>query len=160
MRRRAAVEPAGWRLVRTRRIQGFGRCAGATVRCAKLRRLGHRAQAPCPLAPLTAREREFADLVADGRANRAVDEQFVLSTRTIERGNIYGRRGGRSRVELSRKLHTPHACSCGLTAATAHASLRDSVIAGGPSRAPHPRRVATTPELSTSARTGTGECDP
>jgi DNA-binding NarL/FixJ family response regulator len=63
---------------------------------------------PLPLdaaaGPLTAREREIAELVAAGRTNREVAEQLVLSTRTIEAHlrNIYGKLGVRSRVELAR----------------------------------------------------------
>ena len=55
--------------------------------------------------PLTAREREIAELVAAGRTNREVAEQLVLSTRTIEAHlrNIYAKLGVRSRVELARK---------------------------------------------------------
>jgi DNA-binding NarL/FixJ family response regulator len=57
-----------------------------------------------PLAPLTGREREIAELVATGRTNREVAEQLVLSPRTIEAHlrNIYGKLGVRSRVELTR----------------------------------------------------------
>jgi DNA-binding NarL/FixJ family response regulator len=56
--------------------------------------------------PLTAREREIADLVAAGRTNREVAEQLVLSTRTIEAHlrNIYAKLGVRSRIELAREL--------------------------------------------------------
>ena len=76
----------------------------------ELRRLGHRVLRPAregtagAFAPLTAREREIADLVAAGRTNREVAEQLVLSTRTIEAHlrNIYGKLGVRSRVELAR----------------------------------------------------------
>jgi DNA-binding NarL/FixJ family response regulator len=76
----------------------------------ELRRLGRRVLRPAregtdgPLAPLTSREREIAELVAAGRTNREVAEQLVLSTRTIEAHlrNIYGKLGVRSRVELTR----------------------------------------------------------
>jgi ATP/maltotriose-dependent transcriptional regulator MalT len=76
----------------------------------ELRRLGHRVVRAArdastgPLAPLTTREREIAELVAAGRTNREVAEQLVLSTRTIEAHlrNIYGKLGVRSRVELAR----------------------------------------------------------
>ena len=78
----------------------------------ELRRLGHRVRArrarerPGPLAALTAREREIAELVAAGRTNREVAEQLVLSARTIEAHlrNVYGKLGVRSRVELTRAV--------------------------------------------------------
>jgi DNA-binding NarL/FixJ family response regulator len=57
--------------------------------------------------PLTAREREIADLVAAGHSNREIAEQLVLSTRTIEAHlrNIYGKLGLRTRVELTRHVY-------------------------------------------------------
>jgi DNA-binding CsgD family transcriptional regulator/tetratricopeptide (TPR) repeat protein len=75
----------------------------------ELRRLGHRVPRPARAAdgnPLTAREREVAELVAAGRTNREIAEQLVLSTRTIEAHlrNIYGKLDVRSRVELTRSL--------------------------------------------------------
>jgi DNA-binding NarL/FixJ family response regulator/tetratricopeptide (TPR) repeat protein len=81
----------------------------------ELRKLGHRilraAREPGegPLAPLTAREREIAELVAAGRTNREVAEQLVLSARTIEAHlrNVYGKLGVRSRVELTRAVGSP-----------------------------------------------------
>jgi len=61
---------------------------------------------PSGLGPLTAREREIADLVAAGRTNREVAEQLVLSAKTIEAHlrNIYAKLGVRSRVELAREV--------------------------------------------------------
>ena len=54
----------------------------------ELRRLGHRVVrrrgGAGRAGPLTAREREIAELVAAGRTNREIAEQLVLSTRTIE----------------------------------------------------------------------------
>ena len=92
-------------------FDGFGarRLHGEAVR--ELRRLGHRVvrsaegdRGAGPLAALTAREREIAELVAAGRTNREVADQLVLSPRTIEAHlrNIYGKLGVRSRVELAR----------------------------------------------------------
>jgi DNA-binding CsgD family transcriptional regulator/tetratricopeptide (TPR) repeat protein len=74
----------------------------------ELRRLGHRVRRDVdgePLGTLTGREREIADLVADGRTNREVAEQLVLSPKTIEAHlrNIYAKLGVRSRVELARE---------------------------------------------------------
>ncbi|HEX5619978.1 MAG TPA: helix-turn-helix transcriptional regulator, partial [Solirubrobacteraceae bacterium] len=78
----------------------------------ELRRLGHRVVRPArdgddgPLGALTARAREIAMLVADGRTNREVAEQLVLSAKTIEAHlrNIYAKLGVRSRVELARAV--------------------------------------------------------
>jgi ATP/maltotriose-dependent transcriptional regulator MalT len=75
----------------------------------ELRRLGHRVlrgARDSAAGPLTAREREIADLVAAGRTNREVAEQLVLSTRTIEAHlrNIYAKLGVRSRIELARAI--------------------------------------------------------
>ena len=77
----------------------------------ELRRLGHRVVRAAPetddaLGGLTAREREIAELVADGRTNREVAEQLVLSAKTIEAHlrNIYAKLGVRSRVELARRV--------------------------------------------------------
>jgi ATP/maltotriose-dependent transcriptional regulator MalT len=91
-------------------LDGFGALRRRDEAVRELRRLGHRVlrgardSAAGPLGPLTAREREIADLVAAGRTNREVAEQLVLSTRTIEAHlrNIYAKLGVRSRVELAR----------------------------------------------------------
>jgi DNA-binding NarL/FixJ family response regulator len=80
----------------------------------ELRRLGHRVPRPARTTdggPLTAREREVAELVATGRTNREIAEQLVLSTRTIEAHlrSIYAKLTVRSRVELTRALqHAAH----------------------------------------------------
>jgi DNA-binding NarL/FixJ family response regulator len=92
------------------RFDQFGAERRRSEAVRELRRLGHRVLRPARdpatgrLAPLTAREREIADLVAAGRTNREIAEQLVLSTRTIEAHlrNIYGKLGVRSRVELTR----------------------------------------------------------
>ena len=75
----------------------------------ELRRLGHRVQRAARSTdgdPLTAREREIAELVATGRTNREIAEELVLSTRTIEAHlrSIYGKLDVRSRVELTRAM--------------------------------------------------------
>ena len=89
-------------------FDGFGAVRRRDEAVRELRRLGHRVVRPAGRAgsdPLTAREREIADLVASGRTNREIAEQLVLSTRTIEAHlrNIYGKLGVRSRVELARQ---------------------------------------------------------
>ena len=96
-------------------LDGFGNRRRRDEAVRELRRLGHRVlrsageQSDGPLGPLTAREREIAELVAAGRTNREVADQLVLSTRTIEAHlrNIYGKLGVRSRVELARAAQGP-----------------------------------------------------
>jgi DNA-binding NarL/FixJ family response regulator len=92
-------------------LDGFGARRRRDEAARELRRLGHRVVRPAragddgPLGALTAREREIAMLVADGRTNREVAEQLVLSAKTIEAHlrNIYAKLGVRSRVELARE---------------------------------------------------------
>ena len=91
------------------RFDGFGALRLRSEATRELRRLGHRvvrAATDGAAGPLTAREREIAELVAAGRTNREVAEQLVLSPRTIEAHvrNIYGKLGVRSRVELARSF--------------------------------------------------------
>jgi DNA-binding NarL/FixJ family response regulator len=91
-------------------LDGFGARRSRDEAVRELRALGRRVVRPAapggdgPLAGLTAREREIAELVADGRTNREVAEQLVLSAKTIEAHlrNIYAKLGIRSRVELTR----------------------------------------------------------
>ncbi len=77
----------------------------------ELRALGHRVRRPAQGndGPLTAREREIAELVAAGRTNKEVAGQLVLSERTIEAHlrNVYAKLDVRSRVELTRALSSP-----------------------------------------------------
>ena len=97
-------------------LDGFGARRRRDEAVRELRRLGHRVvraaegdPASGPLAALTAREREIAELVAAGRTNREVADQLVLSPRTIEAHlrNIYSKLGVRSRVELTRAAGDP-----------------------------------------------------
>jgi DNA-binding NarL/FixJ family response regulator len=93
-------------------LDGFGATRRRDEAVRELRRLGHRVVRAArdgvdgPLGALTAREREIAELVADGRTNREVAEQLVLSAKTIEAHlrNIYAKLGVRSRVELTRRV--------------------------------------------------------
>ncbi|MFD7785574.1 AAA family ATPase [Streptomyces nojiriensis] len=64
---------------------------------------------PGPLAALSVREREVAELAAAGLSSRQVAERLVLSTRTIDThlGNAYRKLGVSSRVALTRLLGTP-----------------------------------------------------
>ena len=98
-------------------LDGFGSLRRRDEAARELRRLGHRVRRPAreavegPLASLTAREREIAELVAAGRTNREVAEQLVLSVRTIEAHlrNVFAKLGVRSRVELTRAVERPPA---------------------------------------------------
>jgi DNA-binding NarL/FixJ family response regulator len=90
-------------------LDGFGAVRRRDEAASELRRLGHRVQRPARTTdggPLTAREREIAELVARGRTNREIAEELVLSPRTIEAHlrNIYGKLDVRSRVELTRAI--------------------------------------------------------
>ena len=93
-------------------LDGFGAVRWRDEAVRELRALGHRVRRPAreatagALGPLTAREREIADLVAAGRTNREVAAQLVLSAKTIEAHlrNIYAKLGVRSRVELAREV--------------------------------------------------------
>lgn len=93
-------------------LERFGAARWRDEAVRELRALGHRVRRPARdatpggLGPLTAREREIADLVAAGRTNREVAEQLVLRAKTIEAHlrNIYAKLGVRSRVELAREI--------------------------------------------------------
>ncbi|MER7511234.1 LuxR family transcriptional regulator [Streptomyces lavendulae] len=62
-----------------------------------------------PLATLSVREREVAELAAAGLSSRQVAERLVLSTRTVDThlGNAYRKLGVSSRVALARLLGPP-----------------------------------------------------
>ena len=66
-----------------------------------LAELGTAAPAPSTLTP---REREVAELVAQGLSNREVADRLVLSERTVESHvrNMLTKTGLRSRTELTR----------------------------------------------------------
>jgi ATP/maltotriose-dependent transcriptional regulator MalT len=88
-------------------LDGFGALRERAAAARELRRLGRRVVRSSAAAggdPLTAREREIAELVAAGRTNREIAGQLVLSTRTVEAHlrSIYAKLGVRSRVELAR----------------------------------------------------------
>ena len=90
-------------------LDSFGAVRRRDEAVRELRRLGHRvvrAARDGADGPLTAREREIAELVAGGRTNREVAEQLVLSSKTVEAHlrNIYAKLGVRSRVELARRV--------------------------------------------------------
>ncbi|ATZ22388.1 Putative HTH-type transcriptional regulator [Streptomyces lavendulae subsp. lavendulae] len=62
-----------------------------------------------PLATLSVREQEVAELAAAGLSSRQVAERLVLSTRTVDThlGNAYRKLGVSSRVALARLLGPP-----------------------------------------------------
>lgn len=57
-------------------------------------------------APLTARELEIAELVADGQSNPEIASTLFLSRKTVERhvSNILTKTGARNRTELAKRL--------------------------------------------------------
>jgi DNA-binding NarL/FixJ family response regulator len=59
-----------------------------------------------PLAELTEREREILALMAEGRSNRAIAEQFVISERTVEShvGSVFGKLGLPDRPDDHRRV--------------------------------------------------------
>ncbi len=59
-----------------------------------------------PATPLTPREKEIAELVAEGLTNRQVSETLVISTRTVETHmeNIFKKLSVNSRTEVAERL--------------------------------------------------------
>jgi DNA-binding CsgD family transcriptional regulator len=98
----------GWVLQQARALELAGREADAlriyrgAGSARDVTRLERSARAADPLAPLTPREREIAELVLSGRSNREAGEALGLSERTV--GNhlqsVFNRLGVSSRREL------------------------------------------------------------
>jgi DNA-binding NarL/FixJ family response regulator len=59
------------------------------------RLLGRQARREDPLAELTRREREVVGLMAEGRSNRAIAEELVVTERAVEKHvtNIFNKLG-------------------------------------------------------------------
>jgi len=59
--------------------------------------------APAPPSGLTPRELQIAELVADGRSNKAIGDELVISPATVARhiANIMGKLGFRSRAQIA-----------------------------------------------------------
>ena len=72
----------------------------------ELRGLGHRVARRTAGEPgaLTERERSIAELAADGRTNREIATELVLSVKTVEAHmrNIFRKLGVSKRIELAR----------------------------------------------------------
>jgi DNA-binding CsgD family transcriptional regulator len=68
-----------------------------------------RRRRPGPTAELTPQETSVAQLVAQGKSNRTVAEELVVSVNTIEYHlkNIYAKLGIRSRTQLTLRLAAP-----------------------------------------------------
>jgi ATP/maltotriose-dependent transcriptional regulator MalT len=92
-----------------RTLVAFGALRDAGAAAQELRRLGRRgprrarSSAPAGLEALSAREREVARLVADGKRNRDVAAALFLSEKTVEShlARIYDKLGVRSRAALA-----------------------------------------------------------
>lgn len=73
------------------------------------RELGRRSGVRASLTDLSAIERQVAELVAAGQANRDVASELFMSVRTVEGhlGRIYGKLGIRGRTQLANALARP-----------------------------------------------------
>jgi DNA-binding CsgD family transcriptional regulator len=88
------------------RLAGLG-AAPYLERCDReLRTCGLGQRADAAGQQLTSQERAVADLVADGRSNRDVARELVVSVKTIEfhLGNVFSKLGVRSRSQLTLEL--------------------------------------------------------
>nr|EMP11152.1 hypothetical protein ISGA_5572 [Gordonia sp. NB41Y] len=67
----------------------------------------HRTTASDDTNPLTKREREVADLIAQGLSNRAIADQLVVSRRTVDGHveRILNKLGVGSRTQVAAWLH-------------------------------------------------------
>ena len=81
-----------------------GRCGRSPVETVQVG--GRSGLEHAPLAPLTAREREVAGLVAEGLTNRDIAERLVLSERTVDTHvqKIFGKLRLRSRTHVGLAL--------------------------------------------------------
>jgi DNA-binding NarL/FixJ family response regulator len=72
-----------------------------------MRRSSNRSDRGIAPSDLTAREREVAALVAQGKSNRAIAQALSISERTVENhaAAILGKLGFRTRAELIEQLH-------------------------------------------------------
>jgi DNA-binding NarL/FixJ family response regulator len=70
---------------------------------------GRRARGEHGLDSLTSREREIANLVADGLTNREIADRLFLSEKTIEThlSRVFGKLGVRSRAEVAASVAAP-----------------------------------------------------
>ncbi len=65
--------------------------------------------APAPANPLTRREREIAELVAQGLGNREISERLVLAKRTVDSHieHIFSKLGFTSRAQIAAWVSRP-----------------------------------------------------
>jgi DNA-binding NarL/FixJ family response regulator len=89
------------------RFDALGAARWAEKTAADLARLPGRR--PTDGHALTTREREVAELVASGRANKEVAARLFVSVRTVEAtlSKVYAKLGVRSRTELAGRLNRP-----------------------------------------------------
>ena len=75
----------------------------ATAMLPQLRPLTPRQAAKPASGGLTAREREVALLIAQGKSNRAIAETLVIGSRTVQThvSNIFAKLGGDSRAQMA-----------------------------------------------------------
>lgn len=87
----------------------------ARLAAQQLRKLGvrawrrGRAATRSGAAALTGREREVAELIAEGRSNREIADALVIAPKTIERhvSNMLAKLGARNRTELAARIREP-----------------------------------------------------
>ncbi len=97
---RAALEACGadrYRDEAGKELRGLGR---------RVARKGRRAESDAGVASLSGREREIADLVADGRKNRQIAADLYLSEKTIENhmSRIFSKLDVSSRAQVARLI--------------------------------------------------------
>jgi len=68
------------------------------------------AEQPLPLEELSKREREVADLVAQGLSNKEIADKLFISVRTVKAHltSIFSKTGCRDRLELAVKIKSYH----------------------------------------------------
>ncbi|MER8182212.1 LuxR family transcriptional regulator [Kitasatospora sp. NPDC094015] len=106
----AAIGPLDEAIEGARRCGALRLCEdGARMRAALVAAGPPGSSDPSPVAGLSAREREVAELAAAGLPTRVIAERLVLSPRTVDThlGSAYRKLGVGSRLALARLLHRP-----------------------------------------------------
>ena len=145
-RRRCSSAPsASWRSwarsgCAPRRRASCAASASASPRASAAARRG------AGLAALSGREREIADLVAEGRTNREIAGELFVSDKTVEGHlrNVFAKLGVSSRAEVAEAVGRARAGRVGRRAAVMARARRDGNGAGRAARrsGPGPRRCA------------------